>query len=121
MQSSQQSAGLLLGRIDGYAVVGAILGKPEGLPQAGNALLAAEQLPGPQNRQHHVQFGLPGRGLPEDVQTIADLDVLDLAQPAVHMQQHVVEGIVFGALRQPKVVIHLGRAHQRPDLLAYRG
>ena len=55
------------------------------------------------------------------MQAVADLDVLDLAEPAIDVQQHVVEGVVFGALRQPEVVIHLGRAHQCPDLLAYRG
>ena len=31
----------------------------------------------------------------ENVQAVADLDVLDLAQPAVDVQQHVVEGVVL--------------------------
>ncbi|COW70034.1 Uncharacterised protein [Mycobacterium tuberculosis] len=44
---------------------------------------AAEQLAGPQDGQHQVEFLLPRWVLPEDVQPVADLDVLDLAQPAV--------------------------------------
>ena len=59
--------------------------------------------------------------LAEDVQAVADLDVLDLAQPAVDVQHHVVEGVLFGLLGQAQVVIHLGRADQRPDLLADGG
>ena len=67
LQSGQEPAGLLLGFIHSGAVVGAVLGQSKGLTQAGNALLTAEQLPGPQDCQHHVQFSLPGRGQPEDV------------------------------------------------------
>ena len=83
--------------------------------------LAAEQLPGPQYRQHQVEFGLTRRRSAQYVQSVADLDVLDLAQPSVDVQQHVVEGVVLGSLGQTEVVIHLGGAHQRPDLLADGG
>ena len=55
------------------------------------------------------------------MQPVADLDVLDLAQPAVDVQQHVVERVISGRSVQAEVVVHLGRAHQRPDLLADRG
>ena len=55
--------------------------------------------------------------LAEDVQPVADLDVLDLAQPAVDVQQHVVERVLVGPVVQPEVVVHLRRPHQRPDLL----
>ena len=55
------------------------------------------------------------------MQAVADLDVLDLAQPAVDSHQHVVEGVIVGAFGQAEVVVHFGRAHQGPDLLADRG
>ncbi len=51
------------------------------------------------------------------MQAVADLDVLDLAQPAVDVQQHVVERILVGTVLETQVVVHLRRAHQRPDLL----
>ena len=59
--------------------------------------------------------------LAEDVQTVADLDVLDLAQPAVDVQQHVVEDVLVGPVLEAEVVVHLRRPHQRPDLLADGG
>ena len=55
------------------------------------------------------------------MQAVADLDVLDLAEPTVDVQQHVVERVVLGSLGQTQIVVHLGGAHQRPDLLADRG
>ena len=58
---------------------------------------------------------------PEDVQAVADLDVLDLAQPAVDVQQHVVERVLVGPVGQAEIVVHLGGPHQRPDLLADGG
>ena len=119
--AATSSRALRLGRVDGGALVVAVLGEAERLAQAGHRLLAAEQLAGPQDRQHQVEFGLPGGRLAEDVQPVADLDVLDLAQPAVDVQQHVVERVLLGPFVQPEIVVHLGRAHQRPDLLADRG
>ena len=55
------------------------------------------------------------------MQAVADLDVLDLAQPAVDVQDHVVERVLFGLLGQAQVVVHLGGPDQRPDLLADGG
>ncbi len=55
------------------------------------------------------------------MQTVADLDVLDLAQPTVDVQQHVVERVVLGTFGEAQIVVHLGGAHQRPDLLADSG
>ncbi len=52
------------------------------------------------------------------MQAVADLDVLDLTQPTVDVQEHVVEHVFFGTLREAEVVVHLGCPHQRPDLLA---
>ena len=121
LQCGNQCAGPCLGRVDGGAVVGAVLGQAERLAQTGHRLLAAEQLPGPQDRQHQVEFGLARRRLAEDVQPVADLDVLDLAQPAVDVQQHVVERVVVGPFGEAEIVVHLGGPHQRPDLLADGG
>ena len=64
---------------------------------------------------------LPVGACAEDVQAVADLDVLDLAQPAVDVQQHVVERVLVGPVVQAEVVVHLRRAHQRPDLLTDGG
>ena len=59
----------------------------------------------------------PGGARAEDVQTVADLGVLDLAQPAVDVQQEVVEAVLVGAVLQAEVVVELGGLDQRPDLL----
>ena len=50
-----------------------------------------------------------------------DLGVLDLAQPAVDVQQEVVELLVAGPLFEAEVAVHLGGAHQGPDLAPDRG
>ena len=84
-------------------------------------MLAAEQLAGPQDGQHQVEFGLPRGLLAEDVQAVADLDILDLAQPTVDVQDHVVERVLFRSLGQSQIVVHLGGPDQRPDLLADGG
>ncbi|SLD08188.1 Uncharacterised protein [Mycobacteroides abscessus subsp. massiliense] len=55
------------------------------------------------------------------MQAIPDLHILDLAEPSVDMQQHVVEDLLVGALVQAQVVVHFRRPHQRPDLLADGG
>ncbi len=55
-----------LGGVDGGAFVGAVLGETERLTQTRHRLVAAEQLAGPQDRQHQIEFGLtrraPARG-----------------------------------------------------------
>ena len=78
--------------------------------------LTAPDLRGPQHRQHQVHPGLTDRGLAENVQPVADLGVLDLAQPAVDVQDEVVELGVMRAVGQAQVVVHLGGLDQRPDL-----
>ena len=65
-------------------------------------LFAGEQLTGPHDRQHQIQFGFAGRGGAEDVQAVADLNVLDLTEPAVDMEQHVVEVVVLGRSASPR-------------------
>ena len=86
-------------------------------PRAGPAgRLAAPHLAGAQDREHQVDPRLAGRRLAEDVQAVADLGVLDLAQPAVDVQDEVVELLVVRALVQAEVVVHLGGLDQRPDL-----
>ena len=93
----------------------------EGLAQAGQALLAAPHLAGAQHREHEVDPRVARRGRAEDVQAVADLHVLDLAEPAVDVQQEVVELRLVRAFLQAEVVVELGGLHQRPDLLADRG
>ena len=121
LKLGKQCASAGFGLVDRGAIVGAVLGKAERLSQPRHRLLAAEQLSRPQDGQHQVQLGLIGRRLAEYVKPVADLDVLDLAQPAVDVQQHVVERVVLGAFCQAEIAVHLGGAHQRPDLLADRG
>ena len=110
-----------LGRVHGGAFVVTVLGETERLAKAGHALFAAEQLARAQDGEHQVDFGLPRGLFAQDVQPVADLNVLDLAQPPVDVQQHVVERILVGPVVEPEVVIHLRRAHERPDLLTDRG
>jgi hypothetical protein len=55
------------------------------------------------------------------VQAVADLGVLDLAQPAVDVEEEVVEAVVFGAIGQAEVVVELGGLDEGPDLGADRG
>ena len=74
----------------------------ERLAQTGQALVAAPDLPGAQDRQHQVDPVVAGRGAAEDVQAVADLGVLDLAQPAVDVQQEVVEAVVVGPSSRPR-------------------
>ncbi len=50
------------------------------------------------------------------MEAVPDLRVLDLAQPAVDVQQEVVELLVPGAFLQAEVAVQLGGLHQRPDL-----
>ena len=101
--------------------LGGVLGQPERLAQARQVHLAAPHLAGPQHGQHQVDAHLAGRGGAEHVQAVADLHVLDLAQPAVDVQQHLVEDVLVGPVGQAEVVVHAGGLHQRPDLLADRG
>ena len=114
-------AGLRLGRVHGGAFVVTVLGETERLAKAGHALVAAEQLARAKDGEHQVDFGLPRGLFAQDVQPVANLNVLDLAQPPVDVQQHVVERILVGPVVKPEIVIHLGRAHERPDLLTDRG
>ena len=107
--------------IDRRPLVGAVLGQTQRLPQAREDMLAAEQLARPQDGQHEVEFGLPRGLLAQDMQTVADLHVLDLAQPPVDVQDHIVERVLGRTFVQPQVVVHLGGPDQRPDLLADGG
>ena len=100
--------------------LGRVVGQAKGLAQARQALLAAPHLAGAQDREHQVHPHVAGRGGAEDVQAVADLDVLDLAEPAVDVQDEVVELRFVRALLQTEVMIQLRGLHQRPDLLADR-
>ena len=111
-----QRPGLGLDRV-GVRAVAVTLSQAERLAQAGQGLgLTAPHLPGPQDGQDQVDPGLTGWGGAEHVQPVADLGVLDLAQPAVHVQQEAVELGVVRAVVQPEVVVELGGLDQRPDL-----
>jgi len=97
------------------------LGQPQSGPQTGNGVAdAAPDLRGAQHREHEVDQGVAGRRLTEDVETVADLDVLDLAEPAVDVQDEVVELLVVRPLVQSQVPVQLGGLHQLPDLPADR-
>ncbi len=54
------------------------------------------------------------------MEAVADLDVLDLAEPTVDVQDEVVELLVVGAFIEPEVAVQLGGLHQLPDLAADR-
>ena len=73
-----------------------------------------------QNREHQIELVIALRCSTEDMESVADLDVLDLTQPPVDVQHQLVELLVGGPFGQPQIVVHLGGGQQRPDLLAYR-
>ncbi len=100
--------------------LGRVVGQAQRLTQARQALLAAPHLAGAQDREHEVHPGVARGGRAEDVQAVADLDVLDLAEPAVDVQEEVVELRLVRPLLQAEVVVQLRGLHQRPDLLADR-
>lgn len=97
-----------------------VLGEAERRPQARDGPdLAGEDLRGPQDREHEVDQLLALRRLAEDVEAVADLDVLDLAEPAVDVHDEVVEavGVVeVDVVAQPEVDVHLRGVQQLPDL-----
>ena len=96
---------------------------PGPAPRAGRAGSARRPTSGGRaaSRARGRRAASPGRGGAEHVQAVADLDVLDLAQPAVDVQQDVVEHVLVRPFLQPEVVVQLRGLHQRPDLLADRG
>ncbi len=121
LQCCDQLAGSSLGGVHRGSVVIAILGQAQRLAQPRHCLVAAEQLPRAQYGQHQIEFDTAGGLFTENMQPVADLDILDLAQPAVDMKQHVVERVILGPLVQTEIVVHLRGAHQRPDLLTDGG
>ena len=52
------------------------------------------------------------------MEAVADLDVLDLAQPAVDVLDEVVELLVARLLLQAQVLVHVRGLHEGPDLRA---
>ena len=88
--------------------------------QPGHRVGPPEQLRRAQNRQHQVHPRLAHRRIAEDVQAVADLDILDLTQVAVKVHDEVVEALVVGHLVRVQVVMELGGQHKLPDLGADR-
>ncbi len=115
-----QGTGLGLGGVGGAEGERRLV-QAERLAQTGQRADAAPDLPGAQDGEHDVDPVGAGRGLAQDVQAVADLGVLDLAEPAVDVQQEVVEAVVLGALVQAEVVVEPGGLDQRPDLGADGG
>ena len=68
LQRRDQRRARGLGPVHRGPLVAAVLGQAERLPQARQGVLAAEQLAGPQDGQHQVEFGFPRGLLAEDVQ-----------------------------------------------------
>ena len=79
-------------------------------PVAGPGLLGA------QHPEHEVDQRLALGSAAEDVQPVADLDVLDLAEVAVDVQHELVEVLLGGRLVDVQVVVQLGGRDQLPDL-----
>ena len=115
-----ERAGLLLDLVDGGGGLGALLETQRSPQSRHGLLLAAEHLRGAQDREHQVDPRRAGRRRAEHVEAVADLGVLDLAEPAVHVQDEVVERLVVGLLLQPQISVHLGGMHELPDLAADR-
>ena len=78
-------------------------------------------LRGAEHGEHEVDPLLRVGRLAEDVQAVADLDVLDLAQITVDVQHEVVERVGVGLAVDVQVVVELRGLDERPDLCAYGG
>ena len=100
---------------------GPVLDHAQRLAQPGQGVRARPQLPRAQDREHHVDALLPARRLAEHVQAVADLRVLDLAEPAVEVHDEVVEALVLGLVGDAEVAVELRGLDQLPDLAADRG
>ena len=98
--------------------LGALLQTEGGAQSRDGMVLATPHLGGAQDRQHQVDPRRSGRRFAQHMQPVADLGVLDLAQPAVDVQQEVVELFVVGPVVEPQIAMHLRGAHQVPDLAA---
>ncbi len=81
---------------------------------------SAPHLRGTQHRQDEVHARFADRAAAQDVQAVADLHVLDLAQIAVDVHDELVEVVVVRLVVHVQVVVELGGLHQRPDLRPYR-
>ncbi|CAM5741350.1 hypothetical protein SHIRM173S_08738 [Streptomyces hirsutus] len=114
-----QGAGLLL-RLVGRGAGGGGLVETEGLAQAGQGGDAAPDLAGAQDRQDEVDPVGAGGPDAQDMEAVADLGVLDLAEPAVDVQEEVVEAVVVGAVVEAEVVVEAGGLDEGPDLGADR-
>ena len=78
--------------------------------------LTAEDLRRAQHRQHQVDQLLTFGRLPQHVQPVANLRILDFTQPAVDMEDELVEDLVVRRCVQAKIVIQLRGLDQCPDL-----
>lgn len=114
-----QRAGPLLGLVGGRAGRGGLV-ETEGLAQAGQGRGAAPDLAGAEDGEDQVDVVGAGGRVAEDVQTVADLGVLDLAEPAVDVQEEVVEAVVLRTVVQAEVVVEPGGLDEGPDLGADR-
>lgn len=93
-------------------------GRAQSRQRAGSA---GPHLGGPQHREHEVDPLLRVRRVAQDVQAVADLHVLDLAQVPVHVQDEVVEGVGVRLVGHVQVLVELGRLDEGPDLRAHDG
>ena len=111
-----------VGFLPGDGDVLLVLRQAEGDAQPRYSVGAApEDLVGTQDRQHQVDHALTLGNLREHVEAVADLDVLDLTQPAVNVHHELVEGILVGAFLESEVLVHLGGLDELPDLALQRG
>src|SRR4249920_3773896 len=55
------------------------------------------------------------------MQPVPDLDILDLTQPAVDMEDELVESLLIRSRVQTEIMIKLGSLNERPDLTTQRG
>jgi hypothetical protein len=114
-----QRSGLLLRLVGGRPGRGGLV-EAQRLAQTGQGGGAAPDLAGAEHCEDQVDVVGAGRRVAEDVQAVADLGVLDLAEPTVDVQQEVVEAVVLGTVGEAQVVVELGGLDEGPDLGADR-
>ena len=73
---------------------------------------------GAKHGEDQVDAGFAGGLFAECVESAADGDVFDFAEPAVDVHEHVVEDIFVGSFVPAEVLVHFGGGEEGPDFLA---
>lgn len=118
VEVGEEGAGVLFDGVDGVAGFVALFGESECFAEAGGGGFTAPELAGAKHGEDQVDAGFAGGLFAECVESAADGDVFDFAEPAVDVHEHVVEDIFVGSFVPAEVLVHFGGGEEGPDFLA---